>query len=108
MNDAVSIPILIDGDSGHGNFNTARRFAKKAEQRGVAGMCIEDRVFPKRNSFNAGGFHELETVEEFSGKIRAIKDALQDSSFTLVARVEALIAGLPMEEALARAHAYRD
>src|SRR5579872_4456385 len=32
MNDAVSIPILIDGDSGHGNFNTARRFAKKAEQ----------------------------------------------------------------------------
>ncbi len=48
MGDATSIPILLDGDSGYGNFNNVRRLVKKLEQRGIAGVCIEDKEFPKR------------------------------------------------------------
>lgn len=48
MSDATSIPILLDGDTGYGNFNNARRLVKKLEQRSIAGVCIEDKLFPKR------------------------------------------------------------
>jgi len=45
------IPILLDGDTGYGNFNNMRRLVKKLEQRQIAGVCIEDKQFPKNNSF---------------------------------------------------------
>ena len=51
MSDATSIPILLDADTGYGNFNTVRRLVRKLEQRQVAAMCIEDKLFPKSNSF---------------------------------------------------------
>src|SRR3989338_7694608 len=51
MSDATNIPILLDGDTGYGNFNNMRRLVKKLEQRGIAGVCIEDKLFPKTNSF---------------------------------------------------------
>ena len=51
MADATSIPILLDGDTGYGNFNNVRRLVRKLEQRGAAGVCIEDKMFPKTNSF---------------------------------------------------------
>ena len=51
MRDSVEIPILLDGDSGFGDFNNVRRLVEKLEKRGVDGICIEDKVFPKRNSF---------------------------------------------------------
>src|SRR5215211_2892500 len=44
MADAVGVPILVDGDSGHGNFNNVRRFVAKLEQRGAAGVCLEDKL----------------------------------------------------------------
>src|SRR5215211_5548975 len=47
MSDGTSIPILLDADTGYGNFNNARRLVRKLEQRGVAAMCIEDKLFPK-------------------------------------------------------------
>jgi phosphoenolpyruvate phosphomutase len=47
MCDATSIPILLDGDTGYGNFNNMRRLVKKREQRSVGGVCIEDKLFPK-------------------------------------------------------------
>jgi len=50
MSDRTHIPILLDGDTGYGNYNNARRLVKKLEQRGVAGVCLEDKIFPKRNS----------------------------------------------------------
>jgi len=106
MADACSIPILLDGDTGYGNFNNARRLVRKLEQRGVAGVCIEDKLFPKTNSF-IGECQPLADVEEFCGKIKAAKDAQADDDFVLVARVEALIAGWDMDEALRRAEAYR-
>src|ERR671936_2117274 len=54
MSDATRIPILLDGDTGFGNFNSVRRLVRKLEQRGVAGVCIEDKLFPKTNSFLNG------------------------------------------------------
>src|SRR5687767_7173391 len=51
MSDATTIPILLDADTGYGNFNNVRRLVRKLEQRNIAGMCIEDKLFPKTNSF---------------------------------------------------------
>ena len=107
MADATSVPILIDGDTGHGNFNTLRRLVGKLEQRGIAGICIEDKLFPKTNSFLRDGVQELADAEEFCGKLKAARDGLRDPDFVLVARTEALIAGHGLAEALRRAEAYR-
>jgi phosphoenolpyruvate phosphomutase len=107
MADASDLPILLDGDTGYGNFNNMRRLVRKLEQRGVAGVCIEDKQFPKTNSFLNSERQPLADIEEFVGKIAAGKDTQQDANFCVVARVEALIAGWGMDEALRRAEAYR-
>src|SRR5215475_12362592 len=93
MSDATAVPILLDGDTGYGDFNSVRRLVRKLEQRGIAGVCIEDKLFPKINSFIRAKTQPLAEVEEFCGKIRAGKDAQLDDDFVIVARVEALIAG---------------
>jgi phosphoenolpyruvate mutase len=105
MADAVSIPILLDGDTGYGNFNSVRRLVRKLCQRGVAAVCLEDKLFPKTNSF-LGEHQPLADVDEFCGKIRAGKDSQTDPHFSIVARTEALIAGRGLDEALRRAEAY--
>jgi phosphoenolpyruvate phosphomutase len=107
MSDATSIPILLDGDTGYGDFNNMRRLVRKLEQRDIAGVCIEDKLFPKTNSFIQGERQELEDVQTFCGKIQAGKDAQHDDDFCIVARVEALIAGWGLDEALRRGEAYR-
>ena len=106
MTEATSIPLLLDGDTGYGNFNNMRRLVRKLEQVGVAGVTIEDKVFPKTNSFLRAEMQPLADVEEFCGKIKAGKDSQEDPHFVLVARVEALIAGWGLPEALKRAEAY--
>jgi len=105
MADAASIPILVDGDTGYGNFNNVRRLVRKLGERGIAGVCIEDKLFPKTNSF-IGEAQPLADIEEFCGRLRAAKDSQTDDDFTVVARVEALISGRGMDEALRRAEAY--
>jgi phosphoenolpyruvate phosphomutase len=107
MSDATSIPILLDGDTGYGNFNNARRLVKKLEQRNIAGVCIEDKLFPKTNSFLNGKAQPLADIDEFCGKIKAMKDTQNDDDFIVVARVEAFIAGWGLMEVLRRAEAYR-
>lgn len=107
MSDATDIPILLDGDTGFGNFNNMRRLVSKLEQRNIAGVCIEDKIFPKTNSFIGGETQPLADIDEFCGKIRAAKDTQADDDFNVVARVEAFIAGWGLEEALRRAEAYR-
>lgn len=104
MVDATNIPVLVDGDSGFGNFNNARLLAKKLEQRGASGVAIEDKGFPKMNSF-VGDRHPLAEVDEFCGRLKAVKDTT-GPDFVLVARIEALIAGHGLDEAITRAHAY--
>ena len=106
MSDATDIPILLDADTGYGNFNNVRRLVKKLEQRKIAAMCIEDKLFPKTNSFINGEAQELAKIEEFSGKIKAAKDTQEDPDFCVVARIEAFIAGWGLGEVLKRAEAY--
>ncbi|HHJ19387.1 MAG TPA: phosphoenolpyruvate mutase [Gammaproteobacteria bacterium] len=106
MSDATSVPILLDGDTGYGNFNNMRRLVNKLEQRDIAAVCIEDKLFPKTNSFIKGDTQPLADIDEFCGKIKAGKDAQNDDSFTIIARVEAFIAGWGLSEALRRAEAY--
>lgn len=107
MSDVTTIPILLDGDTGYGDFNNMRRLVRKLEQRRIAGVCIEDKQFPKTNSFIDGEKQQLADMDEFCGKIKAGKDVQSDADFCVVARVEALIAGWGMAEALRRAEAYR-
>jgi len=107
MSDATSIPILLDGDTGYGDFNNFRRLVRKLCARDVAAVCIEDKIFPKTNSF-LDGDQMLTPVEEFCGKLRVGKDSQTDPDFRIIARTEALIAGRGMNEALDRAHADRE
>ena len=107
MVDAVSVPILMDGDTGFGNFNNVRQLVIKLCKYGVAGVCLEDKIFPKTNSFLP--YHQtLAPIEEFIGKIKAAKDTQLHPGFCVIARTEAFIAGKGIEEALKRAYAYRD
>jgi len=107
ISDATTIPMMLDADTGYGNFNNVRRLVTKLEQRDVAAMCIEDKLFPKTNSFIDGEAQALADVDEFALKIRAAKETQTNPDFCVVARVEAFIAGWGLEEALRRAHAYR-
>src|SRR4051812_11895955 len=74
MADSVTVPILVDGDTGYGNFNNVRRLVRKLCQTGIAGVCIEDKLFPKTNSF-IGEAQPLADVDEFCGRIKAGKDS---------------------------------
>ncbi len=107
MSDAARIPILLDGDTGYGNFNNMQRLIRKLEQRHIAAVCIEDKLFPKTNSFLKGDTQPMADMEEFCGKIKAGKDAQSDPDFCIIARVEAFICGWGLAEALRRAEAYR-
>ena len=106
MADATRIPIMLDGDTGYGNFNNVRRLINKLEQRDVAAVCIEDKVYPKTNSFIDGNKQELADIDEFCSRIKAGKDAQTDDDFSIITRVEAFIAGWGLTEALKRAEAY--
>jgi phosphoenolpyruvate phosphomutase len=105
MAGAVHIPIVADVDTGYGNSNNVIRMVQRFEAAGVAAVCIEDKQFPKVNSFIPGR-QELAPVAEFVGKLMAAKSAQENPDFMVIARVEALIAGLGQAEALRRAHAY--
>ncbi|WP_375779164.1 phosphoenolpyruvate mutase [Bradyrhizobium sp. ma5] len=104
--DSSQLPVLVDGDGGFGNFNNARLLARKLRDRGAAGVALEDSCYPRINSF-IGNRHPLADVDEFCGRLRAVQDTVA-GDLVLVARIEALIAGHGMHEAIARAHAYRE
>lgn len=105
MNDAASLPVVCDCDTGFGNASNVIHLVKKYEAAGLAAVVIEDKLFPKVNSF-VPGRQELAPLEEFVGKIEAAKNAQKDPDFMVFARIEALIAGWGMEEALRRGYAY--
>ena len=108
MSDATSIPIMLDGDTGYGNFNNVRRLVQKLEQRGIAAVCIEDKLYPKTNSFIDGNKQELANIDEFCSRIKAGKDAQKDDEFSIITRVEAFISGWGLGEAIKRAEAYHE
>jgi phosphoenolpyruvate phosphomutase len=104
--DAVGIPVIADCDNGYGNAINVMRTAAEFERAGAAGICIEDNEFPKRCSFYAGVRRDLVPAEEHARKIEAATAARRDPGFIVIARTEALIVGLGLEEALRRARAY--
>merc|ERR1711934_200246 len=106
VTECTDIPVLLDGDTGYGNFNNARRLIGKLERADVAGVCLEDKLFPKTNSFIDGELQPLAYIAEFCGKIMACKDTQKDPDFMLVARLEAFITGYGLDEAYCRADAY--
>lgn len=106
MTDHVDVPVLLDGDTGFGNYHNVIRLVKKLCQKHVSGVCIEDKIFPKMNSF-LGERQKLADIDDFCSKIKAAKDTQFDDDFVIVARTEALISSLGMAEALKRAEHYR-
>merc|ERR1712159_320839 len=106
MSECTDIPVLLDGDTGYGNFNNARRLIQKLERVDIAGVCLEDKLFPKTNSFIDGELQPLADIDEFCGKIMACKDTQKDPDFMVVARLEAFITGYGLDEAYKRADAY--
>jgi phosphoenolpyruvate phosphomutase len=107
MNDAVTIPVIADADTGFGNAINAIRTVHAFDAGGIAGVCLEDNVFPKRCSFYPGVKRLLADIEEQTLKIRAAVEA-GSRDFIVIARTEALIAGWGLESALRRGRAYAD
>src|SRR5437016_6514554 len=106
--DAVAIPVVADCDNGYGNAINVMRTAAEFERAGAAGICIEDNEFPKRCSFYAGVRRDLVAVEEHSRKIEAATAARRSPDFVVVARTEALIVGLGLDEACRRGRGYAE
>tara|TARA_Y100001936_G_C16091061_1_gene686230 strand:+ start:885 stop:1781 length:897 start_codon:yes stop_codon:yes gene_type:complete len=106
MTNACEIPVIADCDTGYGGPSNVTHMVRKYENAGISSICIEDKVFPKQNSLLEGGRNELLSEKEFVAKILAAKEAKQDKNFLVIARIEALISGLGMQEALKRADAY--
>jgi phosphoenolpyruvate phosphomutase len=104
MNHATALPVIADCDTGFGSVGTVARMVRLYEQAGIAGLCMEDKQFPKRNSFLDG--HMLAEVGEFAAKIEVAKRTQCDPDFVVIARVESLIAGAGLADALDRATAY--
>ena len=102
---AVAIPVIADCDTGFGGAAAAAEMARRFEAAGVAAVCIEDQHAAKINSLAAGP-RALVPVEVFAAKLRAAKAAQRTTDFMVIARTEALIAGLDVPEALHRADAY--
>jgi len=106
MAHACEIPIIADCDTGYGDATNVRHMVKKYESAGIAGICIEDKTFPKQNSLLEDGNNMLLSEKDFVAKILSANEAKQNKTFTIIARVEALISGIGMEQALKRAYAY--
>lgn len=108
MSEAISIPLIADCDNGYGNALNVIRMVKEYERAGIAGVSIEDNPFPKKCSLYPGERQDLVDKDEMAGRIHAAKSTQVSKDFFVIARTEALIAGLGMEEALSRAKAYEE
>ncbi len=104
--DRSGLPVVADIDTGFGNAINVLYAVEQYERAGVGAIVMEDKSFPKVTSLIAGGRQDMVRIEEFQGKIEAARAARRDPDLVLVARTEALIAGLGQEEALKRARAY--
>ena len=98
-------PLIVDGDTG-GSIEHFVYMVKTLERLGVSAIIVEDKVFPKKNSLLENVTHTQDTIENFSKKIKAGKNALVTRDFMIIARIESLIAGKSIEDALTRAKAY--
>ena len=98
-------PIIVDGDTGcePAQFEY---LVKRLERLGVSAVIIEDKVYPKRNSLDLSANQELEAPAVFADKIKAGKEVTVTDEFMVIARLESLIAGKGVQDALERAERY--
>jgi phosphoenolpyruvate phosphomutase len=104
----TSIPMVADIDTGYGNAINVAHVVRAYAKSGSAAVVMEDKLFPKDTSLLAGGRQELVRIEEFQGKIEAARDAGNAHDLIVIARTEALIADLGLDEALKRGMAYAE
>src|SRR4030088_2010503 len=83
----VAIPVVADGDTGHGDVHNVVRTVRELERAGAAGILLEDQVTPKRCGHFAG--KQLISTEEMVLKLRAAQEARHDPAFVLIARTDA-------------------
>ena len=99
-------PIIFDGDTG-GKIEHFTFTVRTHERHGISAIIIEDKVGLKKNSlFGTDAIQTQDTIEGFCAKIKAGKEAQVTQDFMIIARIESLIAGKPMSDALERAYAY--
>lgn len=103
MVDAVEVPVVADADTGYGNALNAQAAARAFERAGVAAFHLEDQTFPKK----CGHYDDKSVVPagEMVQKLKAVRDALHDPDFIVIARTDAL-AVEGFEAAIERAAAY--
>lgn len=102
----AQVPIIVDIDNGYGATPNAVRAARRLQSVGAAAICIEDAEFPKRCSFYGGLANQVVPQQAFARRIETLKS--QAPGLSVIARTEALVAGLGVEEAICRARAYAD
>lgn len=101
-------PIIFDGDTG-GKIEHFVFTVRTLERHGISAVIIEDKVGLKKNSlFGTDAIQIQDSIEHFCEKIKAGKNAQITNDFMIIARIESLIAGKPVEDALERAYAYVD
>ena len=109
LNDELEVttkPIIFDGDTG-GKMEHFVFTVRTLERLGVSAVIIEDKVGLKQNSlFGTDAVQTQDTIENFCNKIKAGKNAQITEDFMVIARIESLIAGKPVSDALERAYAY--
>ena len=105
IGEVQAAPVIADIDTGFGNAVNVAYLLPRYAAAGVAAVVMEDKTFPKVSSLRPGGRQELVPAPEFQGKIEAAR--MPDGPL-VIARTEALIAGLGQAEALRRASAYAE
>ena len=103
----TGIPVVADCDSGYGNNLNVAHMVHEYERAGITAVCIEDKPYPKMNSFADTG-QELVDAADFARKITTAKQAQATPEFFLIARTEALICGQGADEAVSRCARYAD
>lgn len=103
--DASNKPIIFDGDTG-GDPASFEYFVKRLEDLGVSMVIIEDKVFPKRNSLDPECSQVQEDPDSFAIKIKRGKKVLSTPDFMIAARIESLISGAGVKDAILRAKKY--
>ena len=98
-------PLIVDGDTG-GQVDHCCSMVRTLERLGVSAVIIEDKECPKRNSLLDGAVHKQATIRDFCIKMWESKRAQVTKEFMVVARIESLITGAGMEDALNRAFEY--
>ncbi|MCF7804630.1 MAG: phosphoenolpyruvate mutase [Candidatus Marinimicrobia bacterium] len=103
--DVTNKPLIVDGDTG-GDASHFEYMVKRFEALGISAVIIEDKVFPKRNSLSGDAKQDLEDPETFATKIRRGKAIQSTDDFMIIARLESLIAGHGVKDAVRRAKQY--